>query len=84
MFELIKLPPDPPSRRRLPVLHDDGELLLVLGGRLLQPPDLGDDGLQLGRQNITHPWGYGRPARSTSTSSTVPIFQLVVALEIND
>ena len=74
MFELVELAPDAGSGPRLGVDAAPGgaELLLVPGGGLLQPPHLGQHGLQLGGGGL----GGGPPG-----ANTVPVLQLVLALQ---
>ena len=74
MFELVQLSPDAGSGPRLgvEVAGGGGELLLVPGGGLLQPPHLGQHGLQLGGGGL----GGGPPG-----ADTVPVLQLVLTLQ---
>ena len=73
MFELVQLSTNNTAIVGAPVLHDHGELLLVLVGGLLQPPHLGHDGLQLGGDHLWHGWSrlLSWSARSTHT---IPVF----------
>ena len=73
MFELVQLSTNNTTIVGAPVLHDHGELLLILVGGLLQPPHLGHDGLQLGGDHLWHGWSrlLSWSARSTHT---IPVF----------